>query len=136
MRLFRVILGNLRASEAQKTSILRFFFALHCLKHPNGRKRKKAWDMARIYDNIETTFSQGLTDIITNQGVKRVDFCVGYFNLRGWNIIVDQIDNLTGEEIYENDEHKLRYCRLLIGMQRPPRGVSASALCHPQVYPR
>lgn len=76
--------------------------------------------MARIYDNIETTFSQGLTDIITNQGVKRVDFCVGYFNLRGWNIIVDQIDNLTGEEIYENDEHKLRYCRLLIGMQRPP----------------
>lgn len=35
--------------------------------------------MARIYDNIETKFTQGLQGIITNMGVKRVDFCVGYF---------------------------------------------------------
>ncbi len=41
--------------------------------------------MARIYDNIETKFAEGLQGIITNVGVKRVDFCVGYFNLRGWN---------------------------------------------------
>ena len=39
--------------------------------------------MARIYDNIETKFAEGLQGIITNVGVKRVDFCVGYFNLRG-----------------------------------------------------
>lgn len=76
--------------------------------------------MARIYDNLETKFTQGLTDIITNQGVRRVDFCVGYFNLRGWNIIVDQIDNLEGENIIENDQKAERYCRLLVGMQRPP----------------
>ena len=36
--------------------------------------------MARIYDNIETKFAEGLQGIITNAGVKRVDFCVGYFN--------------------------------------------------------
>ena len=32
--------------------------------------------MARIYDNIETKFTEGLQGIITNVGVKRVDFCV------------------------------------------------------------
>lgn len=47
--------------------------------------------MARIYDNIETKFAEGLQGIITNVGVKRVDFCVGYFNLRGWNFAVEQI---------------------------------------------
>ena len=36
--------------------------------------------MARIYDNIEHKFTDGLLAIITNQGVKRLDFCVGYFN--------------------------------------------------------
>ena len=39
--------------------------------------------MARIYDNIETKFAEGLQGIVTNVGVKRVDFCVGYFNLWG-----------------------------------------------------
>lgn len=76
--------------------------------------------MAKIYDNIETKFSQGLADIITNQGVKRVDFCVGYFNLRGWNMVVDAIEQLPGEEIYEDGNRTFRLCRLLIGMQRPP----------------
>lgn len=38
--------------------------------------------MARIYDNIETKFAEGLQGIITNVDVKCVDFCVGYFNLR------------------------------------------------------
>ena len=42
--------------------------------------------MAYIYDNIESKFVQGLQDLITDPGVKRVDFCVGYFNLRGWGM--------------------------------------------------
>ena len=75
--------------------------------------------MARIYDNIETMFTPGLQGIISNVGVKRVDFCVGYFNLRGWKVIVNEIDNLQGDWIYEkkngNDERVLRTCRLLIG---------------------
>ena len=75
--------------------------------------------MARIYDNIDTKFSEGLQGIITNIGVRRVDFCVGYFNLRGWNIVVDQVDTLEGDYVYENDDLVFRKCRLLIGMHRP-----------------
>lgn len=75
--------------------------------------------MARIYDNIETKFTQGLQDIITNMGVKRVDFCVGYFNLRGWNLVINQIDNIPGDFVYERDERVFRRCRLLIGMHQP-----------------
>lgn len=33
--------------------------------------------MARIYDNLETKFTDGLQGIISNVGVKHVDFCVG-----------------------------------------------------------
>ena len=75
--------------------------------------------MAKIYDNIETKFTQGLQGIITNVGVTRVDFCVGYFNLRGWDLIVNQIDQLPGDYIYEKDDRVFRTCRLLIGMHRP-----------------
>ena len=67
--------------------------------------------MARIYDNIEIKFTEGLKDIITGLGVKRVDFCVGYFNLRGWKLVVDQIDQLQGENVYENDKKVFRTCR-------------------------
>lgn len=75
--------------------------------------------MAKIYDNIETKFTQGLQGIITNVGVTRVDFCVGYFNLRGWDLIVNQIDQLPYDYIYEKDDRVFRTCRLLIGMHRP-----------------
>lgn len=75
--------------------------------------------MARIYDNIETKFTQGLQDIITNLGVKRVDFCVGYFNLRGWNLVVNQIDRIPGDYVYEGINQVFRCCRLLIGMHQP-----------------
>ena len=75
--------------------------------------------MARIYDNIETKFTKGLQGIISNVGVKRVDFCVGYFNLRGWDLIVNHIDQLPGEYVYEKDKREFRICRLLIGMHRP-----------------
>ena len=75
--------------------------------------------MARIYDNIELKFTEGLQGIINNVGVRRVDFCVGYFNLRGWDLIVNQIDTLQGDYVYEGRDRKLRVCRLLIGMHRP-----------------
>ena len=75
--------------------------------------------MARIYDNIETKFAEGLQGIITNDRVKRVDFCVGYFNLRGWNLVVDQVDTLPGDYVDENHNRIFRKCRLLIGMHRP-----------------
>ena len=80
--------------------------------------------MARIFDNIEEQFTDGLRDIVNEPGVKRVDFCVGYFNLRGWDLIKDSIDNIPGENVYEQDANgnnirKHRVCRLLIGMHRP-----------------
>ena len=75
--------------------------------------------MARIYDNIETKFTTGLQGIIGNTGVTRIDCCIGYFNLRGWSLVMNQVDRLPGEEIYEQDERKQRVCRLLIGMHRP-----------------
>ena len=75
--------------------------------------------MARIYDNIETKFADGLQGIVANVGVKRVDFCVGYFNLRGWGLVVDQVDTLEGDFVYEGDHRFFRKCRLLIGMHQP-----------------
>lgn len=75
--------------------------------------------MARIYDNIDMKFEDGLKGIMSDDKVLRVDFCVGYFNLRGWSLIVDQIDNLPGEDIYEGEDRKHRTCRLLVGMHRP-----------------
>ena len=74
--------------------------------------------MASIYDNIETKFAEGLQGIATNVGVKRVDFCVGYFNLRGWNLVVEQIDPLMGDYVYENDRRIFRKCRLSEKVER------------------
>ena len=81
--------------------------------------------MAQIYDNIEVKFTEGLKGIISSLGVKRVDFCVGYFNLRGWNLVVDEIEKLPGDDVYENDSDKKKHrtCRLLIGMHRPPEDL-------------
>lgn len=79
--------------------------------------------MARIYDNIDTEFKEGLLGMIASTGVERVDFCVGYFNLRGWNMIVNQVDILPGGYVYEQGEQKLRFCRLLVGMQRPEEDI-------------
>lgn len=83
--------------------------------------------MARIFDNIDLKFTQGLQDIINaERGVKRVDFCVGYFNLRGWDLIIDQIDTLEGDFVEEESlrEPMHRVCRLLIGMHRPPEELT------------
>ncbi len=75
--------------------------------------------MARIYDNIESKFVNGMQDLIVDVGIKRVDFCVGYFNLRGWDLVVNQIDQIPGDYVYENDKQEFRHCRLLIGMHQP-----------------
>ena len=52
--------------------------------------------MSKIFDNIETKFEEGLHAILTNVGVERADFCVGYFNLRGWKQVATDIDKLPG----------------------------------------
>ncbi len=74
--------------------------------------------MPKIYDNIENHFVQGLTDVLGAS--KRADFCVGYFNMRGWKEVADKIEALEGEKIFEGEDEIHRSCRLLVGMQKLP----------------
>ena len=69
--------------------------------------------MPKIYDNIENFLTQGLKDTLDVS--YRSDFCVGYFNLRGWKQIAAKIDNFSGK----NGNH----CRLLVGMQKHPEEI-------------
>lgn len=78
--------------------------------------------MPKIFDNIENKLKEGLNKTLEN--AKRADFCIGYFNLRGWTQLHKQVDKLMGDylpEEYEDDNKY--YCRILIGMQRQPLDV-------------
>ena len=67
--------------------------------------------MPRIFDNINDQLLPILKKSL--QSANRADFCVGYFNLRGWKLIQEEIEQFTGGEN--------NCCRLLIGMQKLPK---------------
>jgi superfamily II DNA or RNA helicase len=66
--------------------------------------------MSSIYDNIEQILLPELQAYLKQ--AYRADFCVGYFNLRGWREIDGEIGKFQGGEN--------RCCRLLVGMHKLP----------------
>ncbi|KAB2910853.1 MAG: NgoFVII family restriction endonuclease, partial [Dechloromonas sp.] len=79
--------------------------------------------MPTIFDNIDTPFLEnqqgnGLRDALKLS--HRGDFCVGYFNLRGWSKIDDIVES------WQQASPESPPCRLLVGMQRMPSEELAS----------
>ena len=73
--------------------------------------------MPQVLDNISASLLPALRK--TLEVAHRADFCVGYFNLRGWRSIDDLVEQWQG-----GDEH----CRLLVGMEPPPDEALRSAM--------
>ena len=66
--------------------------------------------MPRIFDNIDKSLLPALQETL---GIsEHADFCVGYFNLRGWDHLMGYVDRWAGGEGH--------CCRLLIGMHIKP----------------
>ena len=75
--------------------------------------------MPRIFDNLSsnTKLAPALQQTLSISS--KADFCVGYFNLRGWGSLAPYVDNWSPKD---------GPCRILIGMQRLPSQELREAL--------
>ncbi|HPU06923.1 MAG TPA: helicase-related protein [Thermogutta sp.] len=74
--------------------------------------------MPQIFDNIDNYLLSAITQAM---GLSQcADFCVGYFNLRGWKVVADLVDQWPGGPGH--------CCRLLVGMHQPPHDLLKRAL--------
>jgi SNF2 family DNA or RNA helicase len=77
--------------------------------------------LPQIFDNIS---GDKLGDALkkTLETAQRADFCIGYFNLRGWDLLLESADALPGGNVDERFEDDETYkARVLIGMQQHPQ---------------
>ena len=69
--------------------------------------------MPQVLDNINASVLSALRQ--TMEVAHRADFCIGYFNLRGWKLIDDLVEQWKGG--------KGECCRLLVGMEPQPHEI-------------
>ena len=74
--------------------------------------------MPRIFDNIDQSLLPALRGTLALS--EHADFCVGYFNLRGWKAIDEYIDRWSGG--------RGKLLPLVGGMQRLPQEDLSTAL--------
>src|SRR5919199_231820 len=74
--------------------------------------------MPHIYDNIKQELYPALDTTLAS--AFRADFCIGYFNLRGWRLLADKVEQFSGGEGAT--------CRVLVGMHEAPDQTLRAAL--------